>query len=172
MPGRFLSRSAGFRPLETSPLQCRPVTLVGRSHFRKTPRHVPGRQRGWRGLVPPQRQGGAACATPLLPLWPELCARVRPDVVSSTGPNPLSPRPASRRDPRCAWRALGVRDARSLAGGAEIPWRGGNALCSLRLRRYCRVAMARRFGLGFATRYKALPTGGLAGACTCHVAEA
>jgi len=95
---------------------------VGLVHFEKSPRHVPLAEAArLRGLVPPQVKVVLLVVNPTPALLAEAVREVRPDVVQFHGAE--SPEALARLRAEtgvAAWRALGVRDAESLAEAARF----------------------------------------------------
>jgi len=98
------------------------VDYVGLVHFEKSPRHLSLRHAArLRGLVPPQVKVVLLVVNLSPATLAEAVREVRPDVVQFHGqeaPETLARFRAATRI--AAWRALGVRDAASLADAARF----------------------------------------------------
>lgn len=95
---------------------------VGLVHFEKSPRHLTlGEAARLRGLVPPQVKVVLLVVNPSPALLAEALREVRPDVVQFHGAETPEMLARFRAETGVeAWRALGVRDADSLAGAARF----------------------------------------------------
>ena len=98
------------------------AAYVGLVHFEKSPRHLTlGEAARLRGLVPPQVKVVLLVVNPSPALLAEALREVRPDVVQFHGAETPEMLARFRAETGVeAWRALGVRDADSLAGAARF----------------------------------------------------
>lgn len=122
MPGALV-KICGLSTLETLAAAVQAgADFVGLVHFEKSPRHLSLAEAAWlRGLAPPQVKVVLLVVNLSPATLAEAVREVRPDVVQFHGQE--SPETLARFHAAtgiAAWRALGVRDADSLAGAARF----------------------------------------------------